>query len=178
VLSCKSFKGRRSIRLPGTSPTRIVEVGERRAIVETETRHRNGVSIERLQKLADRVFAGEIVEVPLRERSAFNLAVLTRLPGVAYALNPRRVWLEGVAAIDAEFDELEIRLDQPPRAVRSTGRIVFASEVNCPGFCGDQGLQERRGGSTSVHKSSGLQAPARAWTRVRRSGIGPSGIVA
>ena len=103
-------------------PNRIVAVPARRVTIETETGHRNTASIRELQGLADRVFDGEVVQVPLRRRSAFNLAVLATLPGVAYALNPRRAWREDVAAIESEFDDLEIEVDP---AGAAEGKLRF-----------------------------------------------------
>jgi hypothetical protein len=103
-------------------PNTIVDVTARRVLVETQTGHRNFASIPRLQALADGVFAGEIVEVPRHERSAFNIAVLATLPGVAYAVKPRRVWLEGFAALDAEFVEL-FPDDVPQHATE--GRVMY-----------------------------------------------------
>ena len=97
--------GRTVITVAQGRPNKIVEVTNSRVLVQTET-GRNYASIAKLQDLADRVFDGAVVEVPQRERSAFNVAVLATLPGVAHAITPRRVWLEGFAAVDAEFDEL------------------------------------------------------------------------
>lgn len=98
--------GRTVLTVAENKPNTIVELTRKRVLVETGTGHRNHASISELQSVADRVFAGEIVEVPRHERSAFTVAVLVTLPGVAYALNPRRVWLEGFAALDAELAEL------------------------------------------------------------------------
>jgi len=98
--------GRTVLTVAENKPNTIVALTRKRVLVETATGDQNYASIPDLQVLADRVFAGEIVEVPGHERSAFNVAVLVTLPGVAYALHPRRVWLEAFAALDAEFAEL------------------------------------------------------------------------
>ncbi len=98
--------GRTVFTVAENKPNTIVALTRKRVLVETGPGDQNYASIPDLQVLAERVFAGEIMEVPRHERSAFNVAVLVTLPGVAYALNPRRVWLEGFAALDAEFAEL------------------------------------------------------------------------
>ena len=88
-------------------PNTIVDVTNDRALVETETGHRNYASLKDLQTLADRIFAGEELELELRGRSAFHAAVLATLPELDYALNPRRFWLKDPpGAFDAEYNEL------------------------------------------------------------------------
>lgn len=103
-------------------PNTIIDVTPSTVLVETEKGHRNSASIAKLQTLADRVFDGEIVEVPLRERSAFNLAVMATLPGVAHALRPRRVWLEEFGGLDAEYAEL---VPQQDPASATEGRLRY-----------------------------------------------------
>ena len=61
--------------------------------------------------------------VPVRQRSAFYMAVLATLPEVDYALNPRRVWLkDSVSTFDAEYADLFP--DEDP-AVASEGRRSY-----------------------------------------------------
>jgi hypothetical protein len=104
-------------------PNTIVKVTGRRVLIETDDGHQNYASLRELQDLADRVFAGEEVEVPLRGRSAFHMAILAGLPGVDFALNPRRVWLKPPpTAFDVEHDELFP--DRDPAGARE-GRIVY-----------------------------------------------------
>jgi hypothetical protein len=101
----------------------IVEVTDDRVLVETEEGHRNYASLKELQDLADRVFGGEEVEVPLRGRSAFHAAVLATLPEVDHALNPRRFWLrDPPGAFDAEYSELF--QDEAPATARE-GRLMY-----------------------------------------------------
>jgi hypothetical protein len=119
-LYLQSLVGQTVFTVAQLKPNTIVEVGERQVLVRTET-DTNPVSIAKLQEIADRVFAGEIVQVETRGRSAFYVAVLVTLPGVAYALNPRRVWLEGFGAIDSEFDDLD--LGEAASAVE--GRLLY-----------------------------------------------------
>jgi hypothetical protein len=88
-------------------PNTIISVGPRRVLVETETGHRNHVSLQELQALADRVYGGEEVIVPLRGRSAFHMAILATLNDVDVGLNPRRVWLKDPPeAFDLEYEQL------------------------------------------------------------------------
>lgn len=104
-------------------PNTIVSLTPTRVLVETETGHRNYASLRELQELANRVYSGEEVTVPLRRRSAFYMAVLVELPEVDFALNPRRVWLrDPPAAFDAEYSEL-FSDEEPARATE--GRAAY-----------------------------------------------------
>jgi hypothetical protein len=104
-------------------PNTVVSVTRDRALVETEAGERNYASLTELQDLADRVYAGEEVVVPARGRSAFHTAVMARLPGVADAVNPRRVWLrDDPAAFDADFDGLLIEAED---RTAEEGRVAY-----------------------------------------------------
>lgn len=101
-----SLKGQTVSTVADGRPNTIVDVTANRALVRTRTGE-NFVSLQPLQDLADRVFAGEEVTVPTRERSAFNVAVLVTLEEVGFALRPRRVWLkDSVSTFDAEYADL------------------------------------------------------------------------
>src|SRR4051812_35233163 len=88
-------------------PNTIVRATSDRVLIETETGHQNWASLRELQDIADQVFDGQEVEVPSHGRSAFHMAVLTTLPEVEHALNPRRVWLRDKDEVfDTEYAEL------------------------------------------------------------------------
>lgn len=88
-------------------PNTIVRVTQDRAFVRTANGHENPASLRELQEIADRVWAGEEVEVDPHGRSAFHMAVMATLPDIAIALNPRRVWrLEEADLPDAEYNDL------------------------------------------------------------------------
>jgi predicted HNH restriction endonuclease len=79
--------------------------------------------LNELQDLADRIFAGEVVEIPLRGRSAFHAAVLATLLEVDHALSPRRFWLKDVpGTFDREYDEL---FPEEDPATAREGREVY-----------------------------------------------------
>jgi hypothetical protein len=102
---------------------RIVEVTTDRVLVETAGGDQNHASLSELQTLADRVYAGEEVEVEPHGRSAFHLAVLNTLPELEIGLNPRRVRLwEPSDALRAEYDEL---FPDEPAESAAEGRIAY-----------------------------------------------------
>src|SRR5947209_2258551 len=88
-------------------PNTVVAVTEHRVLVETHDGAQNYAPLRPLQELAERIYAGEEVVVPIHERSAFNLAVLATLPEIEIGLRPRRAWLrDAPEAFDAEYAEL------------------------------------------------------------------------
>ena len=88
-------------------PNTIVRVTQDSALVRTGDGYENPASLRELQEIADRVWAGDEVEVDPHGRSAFHMAVMATLPDVAIALNPRRVWrLEQADLSDAEYNDL------------------------------------------------------------------------
>lgn len=104
-------------------PNTIVEIKNDQVVVRTEEGYENPASLSELQDLADRIFAGEVVEVPLRRRSAFHAAVLATLPEVDHALSPRRFWLKDVpGTFDREYDEL---FPEEDPATAREGREVY-----------------------------------------------------
>lgn len=103
----RELEGKTLYTVARARPNVIVRVTADQALVETEDGDQNWVSLNELQKYADRIFAGEEVVLPLRGRSAFHAAVLATLPELDHALNPRRFWLKDPPeAFDREYDEL------------------------------------------------------------------------
>jgi predicted HNH restriction endonuclease len=116
------LKGQTVFTLAEGRPNTIVDVTANRALVRTRTGE-NFISLQPLQDLADRVFAGEEVTVSARERSAFNVAVLVKRDEVEVALGPRRIWLkDSVSTFDAEYADLFP--DNDPR-VAQEGRLSY-----------------------------------------------------
>ena len=117
-----SLQGRTVTTVVEANPNTVVRVTARRALVRTRTGE-NWVSLQPLQDLAARVYAGEEVAVTTRERSAFYVAILVTRPEIAHALNPRRVWLkDSVSTFDAEYADL---FPDEDRTTASEGRARY-----------------------------------------------------
>ena len=117
-----SLQGQTVATVADAKPNTIVRVTPRRALVRTLTGE-NWVSLQPLQELAERVYAGEEVAVPTRERSAFYVAVLATRPEISYALNPRRVWLkDSDSTFDAEYADL---FPEHDGTIATEGRVRY-----------------------------------------------------
>jgi HNH endonuclease len=117
-----TLKGRTVTTLAESKPNTIVDLTARRVLVRTEDGSENWVSIAPQQRLADRIFSGEEVQVETRGRSAFHAAVLATLPEVDSAIRPRRLWLrDDPASFDREYAELFT--DEDTTALE--GRMVY-----------------------------------------------------
>jgi hypothetical protein len=84
----------RTLSTPTGKSNRVVRVDRGSVIVATETNPAgSGVSLEFVQSVVDRIFAGEEVVLDPKRRSAFVGAVLKTIDGVEVLAGPRRARL-------------------------------------------------------------------------------------